>query len=110
MARRSARPEAAHEVILTPLKERCEQCGQFLWVAHHSHRTVAMLSGLWRMTLVVRKSYPAELSALPSALPAGGRRALGVATRRIWLGGECAALQLSISGSSHCYRDAPVST
>src|SRR5207244_1674491 len=33
MARRSARPEAAHEVTLTPLKERCEQCGQFLWVA-----------------------------------------------------------------------------
>jgi hypothetical protein len=55
MARRSARPEAAHEVTLTPLKERCEQCGQFLWVAHHSHRTVAMLSGLWRMTLVVRQ-------------------------------------------------------
>jgi hypothetical protein len=55
MARRSVRPEAAHEVTLTPLKERCEQCGQFLWVAHHSHRTVAMLSGLWRMTLVVRQ-------------------------------------------------------
>ncbi len=55
MARRSARPEAAHEVTLTPLKERCEQCGQFLWVAHHSHRTVAMLSGLRRMTLVVRQ-------------------------------------------------------
>src|SRR5713226_715031 len=55
MARRSARPKAAHEVTLTPLKERCDQCGQFLWVAHHSHRTVAMLSGLWRMTLVVRQ-------------------------------------------------------
>jgi len=55
MARRSARPEAAHEVTLVPLKERCEQCGQFLWVAHHGHRTVAMLSGLWRLTLVVRQ-------------------------------------------------------
>ncbi len=55
MARRSARPEAAHEVTLTPLKEHCDQCGQFFWVAHHSHRTVAMLSGLWRLTLVVRQ-------------------------------------------------------
>src|SRR5436309_6627205 len=55
MARRSARPEAAHEVTLTPLKERCEQCGQFLWVAHHGNRTVAMLSGLWKLTLVVRQ-------------------------------------------------------
>src|SRR6266852_3735171 len=55
MARRSARPEATHEVILTPLKEFCEQCGQLLWVANHGHRTVSMLSGLWRMTLVVRQ-------------------------------------------------------
>ena len=55
MARRSARPEAAQGMILTPLKERCEQCGQVFWVAHHSHRTVAMLSGLWRLTLVVRQ-------------------------------------------------------
>ena len=55
MARRSARAEAAHEVTLTPLKERCDQCGQVFWVAHHSHRTVAMLSGLWRLTLVVRQ-------------------------------------------------------
>src|SRR2546428_434772 len=55
MARRSARPEAADEVTLTPLKERCDHCGQFFWVAHHGHRTVAMLSGLWRMTLVVRQ-------------------------------------------------------
>src|SRR5437763_1551124 len=55
MARRSTRPQATHEKTLTPLKERCEQCGQFLWVAHHGHRTVAMLSGLWRLTLVVRQ-------------------------------------------------------
>ena len=55
MARRSARPAAAHEMTLTPLKERREQCGQVFWVAHHSHRTIAMLSGLWRLTLVVRQ-------------------------------------------------------
>src|SRR5438477_467478 len=61
MARRSARAEAAHEVTLTPLKERCEQCGQFFWVAHHSHRTVAMLSGLWRLTWVVRHCLSQEI-------------------------------------------------
>src|SRR5947208_2703 len=55
MARRPPLPEATHEVTLTPLKERCEQCGQFLWVAHHSHWTVGTLSGLWRLTLVVRQ-------------------------------------------------------
>src|SRR5438045_8800993 len=55
MARRTPRPEATYEKALSPLQEHCEQCGQFLWVAHHSHRTVAMLSGLWRLTLVVRQ-------------------------------------------------------
>src|SRR6266699_1750927 len=55
MARRSPRPEATQEKILTPLKERCEQCGQPLWVANHSHRTVTTLSGLWKLTLIVRQ-------------------------------------------------------
>src|SRR6266581_500674 len=55
MARRNPRPEATQEKILTPLKERCEQCGQPLWVANHSHRTVTTLSGLWKLTLVVRQ-------------------------------------------------------
>lgn len=54
MARRNPRPQATHEKILIPLKERCEQCDQPLWVANHSHRTVTTLSGLWKLTLVVR--------------------------------------------------------
>src|SRR6266568_5323796 len=55
MARRTPRLEATHEKTLTPLKERCEQCGQPLWVAYHGHRTVTTLSGLWKLTLVVRQ-------------------------------------------------------
>src|SRR6266567_7002086 len=55
MARRTARPEATYEKTLIPLQEHCEQCGQLLWVAHHGHRTVFTLSGLWRLTLVVRQ-------------------------------------------------------
>lgn len=69
MARRSPRPQATQEKTLTPLKERCEQCGQPLWVACHGHRKVTTLSGVWKLTLVVRESYPAKLSALSSALP-----------------------------------------
>jgi ribosomal protein S27AE len=79
MARRTPRFATTHEQILIPLKEHCEQCGQPLWVANHGHRTVTTLSGLWKLTLVVRKSYPAGLSTLPSALPTRGGRALGVA-------------------------------
>ena len=55
MARRTPRPQATQEKTLTPLKERCEQCGQSLRVANHSHRTIMMLSGLWKLTLVVRQ-------------------------------------------------------
>ena len=83
MARRTPRLEATQEKTLTPLKERCEQCGQLLWVAYHGHRTVTTLSGLWKLTLVVQKSYRAELSALSSALSTGRRRALGAAAWRI---------------------------
>ena len=55
MARRTPRLEATHEKTLTPLQECCEQCGQPLWVAYHGHRTVTTLSGLWKLTLVVRQ-------------------------------------------------------
>jgi hypothetical protein len=55
MARRTPRPQATHEKTLTPLKERCEECGQLLWVGYHAHRTVTTLSGLWKLTLVVRQ-------------------------------------------------------
>src|SRR5437588_9632439 len=106
MARRTPRPEATYEKTLIPLQEHCEQCGQLLWVAHHSHRTVFMLSGLWRLTLVVLKSGSARLSAFPSALPTRGGRALGVAPRRIWLGGDCADWEVSLPGTSQCSGDA----
>ena len=55
MARRSPRPAATQEKTLAPLKEQCEQCGQPLWVANHNHRTVTTLSGVWKLTVVVRQ-------------------------------------------------------
>jgi hypothetical protein len=55
MARRTPRVQATQERILIPLKERCEECDQPLWVANHAHRTVTTLSGLWKLTLVVRQ-------------------------------------------------------
>ncbi|GAC1639393.1 MAG: hypothetical protein NVS4B9_32220 [Ktedonobacteraceae bacterium] len=55
MARRTPRPQATHEMRLTPLQERCEECDQLLWVANHAHRTVTRLDGLWKLTIVVRQ-------------------------------------------------------
>jgi Transposase, Mutator family len=55
MARNQPRPPAASEIRLEPLGDRCEYCTQKLWVAYHSPRTVATLSGLVRLRLVVRR-------------------------------------------------------
>src|SRR5918995_5349619 len=55
MARNQPRPPAASELRLEPLNDRCECCNQKLWVAYHSPRTVATLSGLVRLRLVVRR-------------------------------------------------------
>lgn len=54
MARRTPRPEATQKRTLIPLKETCDQCGQSLSVSNHGHRSVATLSGQWRLTLVIR--------------------------------------------------------
>jgi hypothetical protein len=55
MARNQPRPPAASELRLAPLNDRCGSCGEKLWVAYHSPRTVATLSGLVRLQLVVRR-------------------------------------------------------
>jgi hypothetical protein len=60
MKGRTARAEATHAKTLIPLKERCEQCGQPLWVGYHAHRTVTRLDGLWKLTVVVRRCIQPE--------------------------------------------------
>src|SRR5215217_67228 len=55
MARNQPRPPAASELKLEPLRDRCEYCTEKLWVAYHSPRTVATLSGLVKLRLVVRR-------------------------------------------------------
>jgi len=55
MARRSPRPEATHHVVLRPTLERCEGCGEALWVAHHKRRTVTTLQGVYDLRLVVHQ-------------------------------------------------------
>ncbi len=55
MARNQPRPKAACELRLEPLEDRCGSCAEKSWVAYHSLRTVATLSGLVRLRLVVRR-------------------------------------------------------
>lgn len=55
MARRSPRPEATQQVVLTALQQVCHGCGGALWVAHHKKRTVTTLKGVYDLRLVVRQ-------------------------------------------------------
>jgi hypothetical protein len=55
MARNQPRPPALSELRLEPLEDLCGACTEKLWVAYHSPRTVATLSGLVRLRLVVRR-------------------------------------------------------
>jgi hypothetical protein len=55
MARRRRRPPAQQDRALEPVRTRCVACGGPLWVAYHSHRTVATLEGLVRLRLQVRR-------------------------------------------------------
>jgi hypothetical protein len=53
MARRSARPPAAHQVTLDLFETTCRACASQMRMGHHSHRTVATLQGVTRLTLKV---------------------------------------------------------
>src|SRR6266704_5828430 len=50
--------------------------------------------------------YPAGLPTLPSALPTRGGRTLGVAARRVWLGGECTGRDVALSRTPQRARNA----
>src|SRR5258708_32040218 len=81
MARRTPRPEATHKRTLIPLKEHCEQCGQPLSVSNHGHRSVATLSGQWRLTLVIRQCIQPDCPNYHKRQRTARRRALGLAAR-----------------------------
>ncbi len=55
MARNQPRPEATSELRLEPMDNHCPICEGKLWVAYHNARTVATLSGLVRLRLVIRR-------------------------------------------------------
>src|SRR5215203_7291223 len=55
MPRNQRRAQAASELRLEPMDDHCPICEQKLWVAYHNTRTVATLSGLVQLRLVVRR-------------------------------------------------------
>jgi len=55
MARKRCRPAATLQRFLAPAHTRCWACDGPLWVIYHTARTVAMLEGLCRFILTVRR-------------------------------------------------------
>ena len=54
MSRQESRPEASRECVLRPQREQCSSCGKQMRVSYHNRRTVCTLSGLCRLTVVIR--------------------------------------------------------
>jgi hypothetical protein len=55
MARKACRAAAMTEQMLTSLRTQCAECGQLMWVAYHTQRTITTLQGNCRLTLCVRR-------------------------------------------------------
>ena len=55
MARRTRRPSPTHQQLLDPLRRRCPQCEGPLWAVYYTRRTVTTLSGVYRLTLHIRR-------------------------------------------------------
>jgi Transposase, Mutator family len=55
MARRTRRPAPTHHRLLEPCRDRCPHCGGPAHVAYHNARTVTALTGVYRLTLRIRR-------------------------------------------------------
>lgn len=55
MARKACRAAATSELMLASLGTQCTECGQPMWVAYHTQRTITTLQGICRLTLSVRR-------------------------------------------------------
>jgi Transposase, Mutator family len=55
MARRTRRPAPTHHRLLAPCHDRCPHCGGPAHVAYHNARTVTTLTGVYRLTLRIRR-------------------------------------------------------
>ena len=78
-----------------------------LWVAYHSHRTVATLEGIVRLTVQVRRCVAPGVPALPPALPAGGGAGLGAAPRGVRPGRHRPGGGAALPGAPHRAGDPP---
>jgi hypothetical protein len=51
MARRTPTPPPTSTCQLAVQHTTCASCGTPLYIAHHTHRTIRRLDGVWRLTM-----------------------------------------------------------
>lgn len=57
MARKQHRPAATLQCLLEPQSIYCQECGQLMWVAYATRRTVTTLNGVTCLTLKIRRCH-----------------------------------------------------
>src|SRR5262249_4235229 len=57
MARKDRRPAATSEYLLTPQRSQCAECGQPMWIAYRTQRTITTLQGICHLALRVRRCH-----------------------------------------------------
>lgn len=55
MARKRSRADATEERTLSSQRTHCIACGQMMWTAYHTYRTITTLQGIYRLTIPVRR-------------------------------------------------------
>jgi len=60
MARRSAKPEPTHTVVLECIAQTCPHCGEAMWIDYENDRSVVTMTGVVRLRLKVRRCQNAD--------------------------------------------------
>ena len=78
MARTTPRPPPTLTQTLQPIVRHCPCCGDPLWAAYHTYRTITPLAALMRLTLQMRRCLKPACPQVrkPSRPEAAGRLAL----------------------------------
>ena len=63
MARRTPTPPPTSTCQLAVQHTTCASCGTPLYIAHHTHRTIRRLDGVWRLTMPLMRCLNSHCSS-----------------------------------------------
>jgi hypothetical protein len=96
MARKHPRPAATQQDILAPLCTQCAGCGQTMWVAYHTQRTITTLQGICHLTLCVRRCRHQQCPRYHCPYRQSRRGQMGLTARRVRSGRDCSGWDVAL--------------